>query len=61
MNFSSLRAGVVFLFFASAILMALESCKNEEEDFTSGSFYPDLGEPSDTTGNDTSVIVETGC
>ena len=61
MNFFSLRPGVVFLFFALAPLITLESCKNEEGDFTSGSFYPDLGEPSDTTGNDTTVVVENGC
>lgn len=37
-------------------ILALSSCKDEREDFTSGSFYPDIEEPGDT-----STTVEEGC
>ncbi|MCB9263983.1 MAG: hypothetical protein H6558_03045 [Lewinellaceae bacterium] len=61
MNFFPLRHKLIFLIFLSAGLATLESCRDETADFTSGSFYPGLGEPSDTTTTDTTLTVEEGC
>lgn len=61
MNCSCFRPGPFFWFLFLTTIAVLSGCKDERADFTSGSFYPDLGEPTDTTTNDTTVIVEEGC
>lgn len=61
MNFSSFRSGPFFPILLLAVLTVIAGCRDEKADFTSGSFYPELEEPSDTTGGDTTIIVEGNC
>lgn len=61
MTFFPRQAGLFLLLLLLLASAVLQGCRDEEADFTSGSFYPDLGEPADTTANDTTVIVEENC